>query len=117
MTITNRVTNLIHMRNSTNTTHHPNYYYTIRDIVRFSVRAIALLALFVALAHLISTTIESHFAYKCPNIVAVVERGDTLSTITERYCEGHTLQASWDIAQQRGTDIVVVGERIQLGGK
>lgn len=117
MTLTNRGITLIHMRNSDYTKHHPHYYYTIRGVVRFSVRAIALLTLFIAFTHLISRAIDTKYDYKCPNIVVVVEQGDTLSTITKRYCEGHTLQASWDIAQQRGTDTVSVGDHIQLGSK
>lgn len=46
-----------------------------------------------------------------------VVRGDTLSGITAKHCEGHTLQASWDIANERGTSALDTGDIIQLGGK
>lgn len=46
-----------------------------------------------------------------------VERGDTLSGITAKYCEGHTLQASWDIAEDRGTTYLDIGDIVELGGK
>lgn len=71
----------------------------------------------VPVALLISNVIDSKYDYSCPTVSVTVERGDTLSGITERYCSGHTLQASWDIAEDRGTTDLDSGDTIQLGEK
>jgi hypothetical protein len=71
----------------------------------------------VALSYLIGTDIDSGYDYTCPTMSVTVQAGDTLARITEAHCEGHTLQASWDIANERGTSAVDIGDIIYLGGK
>ena len=71
----------------------------------------------VPVALLISNAIDSKYAYSCPTMSVTVEQGDTLSGITERHCSGHTLQASWDIADRRGTSNIGIGDTIQLGDR
>ena len=66
---------------------------------------------------LISNVIDSKYDYSCPAVSVTVEQGDTLSGITERHCKGHTLQASWDIADERGTSALNAGDTIQLGDR
>jgi hypothetical protein len=94
-----------------NSTTYSTYYK--RRIAVASVITIVL----VALSYLIGSDIDSGYDYTCPTMSVTVEQGDTLASITERYCEGHTLQASWDIAKERGTSAVDIGDIIQLGGK
>jgi hypothetical protein len=96
------------MRNST------TYSTYIRR--RIAVATIATIAL-VSVAQLTSKVIDSKYAYSCPTMTVIVDYGDTLSGITEKYCSGHTLQASWDIAEDRGTSAIGLGDIIQLGGK
>ena len=71
----------------------------------------------VPVALLISNAIDAKYDYSCPAVSVTVERGDTLSGITERYCKGYTLQASWDIADDRGTTDLDLGDIVQLGDK
>jgi hypothetical protein len=71
----------------------------------------------VPVALLFSNVIDSKYNYSCPTASVTVERGDTLSGITERHCKGHTLQASWDIANERGTSTLDTGDLIQLSDK
>jgi hypothetical protein len=71
----------------------------------------------VILSYLLGTDIDNGYDYTCPMASVTVEQGETLASITERYCEGHTLQASWDIAEKRGTSAVDIGDIIHLGGK
>ncbi len=71
----------------------------------------------VPVALLISNIIDSKYDYSCPAVSVTVERGDTLSGITERYCSGHTLQASWDIAELLDTTTIHTGDTIQLGDR
>ena len=71
----------------------------------------------VPVALLISNAIDAKYDYSCPAVSVTVERGDTLSGITERHCKGHTLQASWDIANERGTSALSAGDTIQLGDR
>ena len=80
---------------------------------RITVATIAL----VSVSLLISNAIGRKYAYSCPTMSVTVERGDTLSGITERHCKGHTLQASWDIADRRGTADIGIGDLVQLGDK
>lgn len=77
---------------------------------------IATIAL-VSVAQLTSKVVDSKYDYSCPTMTVTVIYGDTLSGITEKYCSGHTLQASWDIAEDRGTSAIGLGDTIQLGGK
>lgn len=77
---------------------------------------IATIAL-VSVALLISNAIDRKYDYSCPTMSVTVDYGDTLSGITERYCSGHTLQASWDIAEDRGTTDLDLGDIVQLGDK
>lgn len=78
--------------------------------------AVGIIAL-VPVALLISKVIDSKYDYSCPTVSVTVEQGDTLSGITEKYCKGHTLQASWDIANERGTSALNAGDTIQLGDR
>jgi hypothetical protein len=71
----------------------------------------------VALSYLAGTDIDNDYDYSCPTMSVRAEQGDTLASITEQHCEGHTLQASWDIAEQRGTSTLDIGDIVQLGGK
>jgi len=71
----------------------------------------------VAGAYLLGQFIDTKYDYSCPTMLVTAIDGDTLSEITERYCKGHTLQASWDIAHERGTALIHVGDIIQLGDK
>lgn len=82
---------------------------------RFVVKATLAVALFVAVAFALSKAIDNKYAYSCPSMNVTAVSGDTLSEITERYCEGHTLQASFDIASKRGSSLVQVGDIITLG--
>lgn len=71
----------------------------------------------VLVSYLIGKSFDAKYAYSCPTMSVAVERGDTLSGITERHCKGHTLQASWDIADERGTSALNAGDTIQLGDR
>ena len=71
----------------------------------------------VPVALLISNAIDAKYDYSCPAVSVTVERGDTLSGITERYCKGYTLQASWDIAELLDTTTIHIGDTIQLGDR
>jgi hypothetical protein len=71
----------------------------------------------VPVALLISNAIDSKYAYSCPTMSVRVVRGDTLSGITAKHCQGHTLQASWDIADRRGTSNIDIGDTVQLGDR
>ena len=71
----------------------------------------------VLVSYLIGKSFDAKYAYSCPTMSVAVERGDTLSGITERHCKGHTLQASWDIADRRGTPDIGIGDLVQLGDK
>jgi hypothetical protein len=83
---------------------------------RIAVATIATIAL-VSVAQLTSKVVDSKYAYSCPTMTVTADYGDTLSGITEKHCEGHTLQASWDIAEDRGTTHLDLGDIVQLGGK
>jgi hypothetical protein len=83
---------------------------------RIAIATIATIAL-VSVAHLVSNVIDSKYHYTCPTMSVRAERGDTLSDITKKHCKGHTLQASWDIANERGTAHLDRGDIIQLGDK
>jgi hypothetical protein len=71
----------------------------------------------LALTTLAGKHLDTKYDYTCPQMNVVAQRGDTLSSITERHCQGHTLQASWDIAKRLGTANIREGQLIQLGGK
>ena len=132
MTLTTQGITLIHMKNSTHhlhTTYHPTthpHMTTARWIPtrteiarrRRKAKVVALVTIaIIAGAYLLGQSIDSKYDYSCPTMLVTAVDGDTLSEITERYCQGHTLQASWDIAHQRGTADLNPGDTIQLGGK
>ena len=71
----------------------------------------------VLVSYLIGKSFDAKYAYSCPTMSVAVERGDTLSGITERYCKGYTLQASWDIAELLDTTTIHIGDTIQLGDR
>lgn len=71
----------------------------------------------VPLALLISNVIDSKYDYSCPTMSVTVTHGDTLSGITEKHCKGHTLQASWDIAELIDTTIIHTGDTVHLGDR
>lgn len=96
------------MENST-----PHSTYIKRRIVVAIIATISLITTSQAL----SKSIDDKYHYTCPTMSVRAERGDTLSSITAQHCEGHTLQASWDIANERGSSAVDIGDTIQLGGK
>jgi hypothetical protein len=83
---------------------------------RIAVATIATIAL-IPSAYLLGQFIETEYDYSCPTMVVTATDGDTLSGITKRYCKGNTLQASYDIANERGTSALDRGDTIQLGGK
>lgn len=86
-------------------------------IKRRIVVATLITTLVVAGAYLVGQVIDSDYDYSCPTMLVTATDGDTLADITKRNCKGNTLQASWDIAKQRGTASIDVGDTIQLGGK
>ena len=94
-----------------NSTSHSTY---IRR--RIAVVSIATIAV-VSGAYLLGQFIDTKYDYSCPTMMVTAVDGDTLADITKRYCQGHTLQASWDIAHERGTTLIHAGDLIQLGGK
>jgi len=102
------VSNLIGMKNST------TYSTFIKR--RIAVASIATIAI-VSSAYLLGQFIDTRYDYSCPTMLVTAIDGDTLATITKRHCQGNTLQASWDIAHQRGSSAVDIGDTIQLGGK
>ena len=104
MTLPPIVITIIGMNNTTRSTY-------IRR--RITVATIAI----VLVSYLIDKSFDAKYAYSCPIIRVTVGRGDTLSGITERHCKGHTLQASWDIADRRGTPDIGIGDLVQLGDK
>jgi len=79
------------------------------------VKAVLAFALVYALAFVVGKMVDEKYAYSCPSLTVTAVSGDTLSGITERYCEGHTLQASFDLAHARGSSFVQVGDIITLG--
>lgn len=99
---------VIGMRNST-----PHSTYIRRRIVTATLVTIAL----IAVSQILSKTIYDKYHYTCPTMSVRVVRGDTLSGITAKHCQGHTLQASWDIANERGTSALDTGDIVELGGK
>ena len=68
-------------------------------------------------SYLIGQIVNDGYSYSCPNITVKVVKGDTLASITNTHCQGDTLLASWDIARERGSSAIDIGDTIQLGGK
>lgn len=106
------------MRNSRQ--HHYSMNTTTHNIKRIALtKRIALIViaslLFVPTARLAGRIIDSAYDYKCPILTVTVKQGDTLSSITEAHCEGNTLQASWDIADNIGSTLIQIGDLVQLG--
>jgi hypothetical protein len=83
---------------------------------RIAVSTIATIAL-VSGTYLLGQFIDTEYDYSCPTMLVTAIDGDTLSGITKKHCKGHTLQASWDIANERGTAHLDTGDIIQLGDK
>jgi len=79
------------------------------------VKALLAVALVYSFVFVIGKVVDSKYAYSCPSLTVTVLGGDTLSSITERYCEGHTLQAAFDLADKRGSSFIQVGDIITLG--
>ena len=96
------------MRNST----------TYRTFIKRRIALVSIVTIAVVSgAYLLGQFIDNDYDYSCPTMLVTAVDGDTLADITKRYCQGHTLQASWDIAHERGTSAVDIGDTIQLGGK
>ncbi len=53
-------------------------------------------------------------SYNCPDIVVVVETGDTVWGILETYCTGEIRDAVYDVEETLGTVEIHPGQRLQL---
>lgn len=89
------------------------HYYRVRSMVRFVFwGTVALGSLW-----LIKSSIESWDNYKCHTTQVVVEPNDTLWAIVQRNCDGSIESAVNDLVQKRGTEVVRIGQVIQLTSK
>ncbi len=104
---------IMYMRNSR---HHHSTINTPAPRGRNAFMALTIVIL-VAGTYFLAQAIDSDYDYSCPSMLVTAIDDDTLSGITERYCIGNTLQASWDIAQERGSSSIAVGDIIKLGDK
>ena len=87
-----------------------NYYR-----VRSSVRLLFWSSISISLIWLLTTSFRNLGNYTCDTSQAItVFSGDTLWSIVERNCEGDIRQAVWDLSDLRESDILQVGEIIQL---
>lgn len=74
--------------------------------------AVALGSLWLA-----KSSIESWDNYKCQPAQVAVEQYDTLWSIVENNCEGSTESAVHDLIKKRGTEVVRIGQIIELTSK
>jgi len=83
------------------TAHHTPTYYRIRTAVR-----IAFLAGVALTAFTIGKVLASEpYPYKCDGTTVVVVGGDTLWSLAEQHCKGHTGHAVHRLVATYGTDI------------
>lgn len=88
-------------------------YYQIRSTVRLAFWTTVALGSF----WLAKTSIESWDNYKCDPTQVVVEQYDTLWAIAERNCTGSIQSAVHDLVEKRGTELVRIGQVIELTSK
>lgn len=82
-------------------TYHTATYYRIRTAVR-----LAFLAGVALTAFTIGKALASEpYPYKCDGTTVVVAGGDTLWSLAEEHCEGHTGHAVDRLVATYGTDI------------
>lgn len=74
--------------------------------------AVALGSLWLA-----KSSIENWDNYKCHTERVVVEEYDTLWAVVENNCEGSIETAVNDLITKRGTEVVIVGQVIELTSK
>ena len=86
------------------------YYYRTRSRVRFIFWSLISLAFVLML----SNSIESINDYSCDTSQVTVNFRDTLWSIAENNCDGNIREAVSDLVNLRQTDILRVGEIIQL---
>ncbi len=87
-----------------------NYYR-----VRSSIRLLFWSSISISLIWVLTASFRNFDDYTCDTSQAItVFGGDTLWSIVERNCEGDIRQAVWDLSDLRETDILRVGETIQL---
>jgi len=85
-------------------------YYLVRSVVRLCFWS----SLSLGLIWLVSNSFRTLDNYTCETTQVTVDFGDTLWSIAKKYCEGDIRKAVWDLSDLRGTDIVRLGETIQL---
>lgn len=90
-------------------THHTPTYYRVRSLVRFAfVAGVAVIAFSVGRA-----IANDPYQYRCDGSAVIVNAGDTLWSLAQKHCEGHTGHAVHDLAKVHG-DQVRVGEIISF---
>lgn len=89
------------------------HYYRVRSMVRFVFWGTVALGVF----WLAKSSIESWDNYKCHPTKVIVEQNDTLWAIAERNCQGSIESAVHDLVEKRGTELVRIGQVIELTSK
>lgn len=93
----------------TTRTYHTPTYYRVRTLVRC-----AFLAGVALTAFLVGKALASDpYPYECDSSAVVVTAGDTLWSLAEKHCTGHTGAATDALVARYGTD-VQVGDIISL---
>lgn len=91
------------------TTHHTPTYYRVRSVVRFLFVATIATGAYLVGREIVDSTLD----YKCDGTSVVVASGDTLWSIAQEHCEGHTGQAVYDLVGIYGTTLYA-GQTISL---
>ncbi len=93
---------------TTHTNTHTPTYYRIRTIVRG-----AFVAGLVIVAFLVGKALASEpYPYKCDGTIVNATTGDTLWSLAEAHCEGHTGAVVHDLYKEHGD--LQVGEAISF---
>lgn len=92
----------------TTRTHHTPTYYRIRTAVRIAfVTGVAVLAFTIGKA-----LASEPYPYKCDGTTVTATEGDTLWSLAEAHCEGHTGAVTHDLYKEHGD--LQVGEVISF---
>jgi hypothetical protein len=92
-------------------TAHSTTYYRVRTAVRCTfLVAVATLSFIVGKA-----LATDPLTYECDHSAVIVQSGDTLWSLAEKYCTGHIGQATDDLVKKYGTD-VQVGDIVAMTG-
>lgn len=85
----------------------------LRTAVILTALSIAIAACFSYAVHLNSTA----GAYTCSKSAVIVEQGDSMHEIVQRYCSGNLVNAVDDLVIGYGTSDIYPGEELRLVSK